>query len=133
MVVSWRYSSLGVWLIDMRLFFLYICRCDIKIYHGMDKEPVKALRQKYLELKRHREMMKREDEKEKSLVSQMESEIRSLETMIENKTKRIEEDEAKLEKFDNMLSHAQNALAQLSNNTKKLEGVIQNELEALKE
>ena len=95
-------------------------------------DPMKSLRQKLFELKKHRDSIKREDDIEKRTISQMEDEVRSLEMMLGKKTRQIEEGEAKLARYDEILHHSQDALARLTENTKKLEGVIENELASLK-
>ena len=98
----------------------------------MEVEPMKNLRQKLLELKKHRESLKREEDIEKRTMGQMEDEIRSLEMMLGKKNRQVEENEAKLARFDEVLKHSQDALGKLAETTKKLEGVIGNELAALK-
>ena len=93
---------------------------------------MKSLKIKLSELKRHRETLKREEDADKRASSQMEEEIKSLETILSRKTKQIEEGEVKLERYDEILKRSQDALVRLTENAKKLEEVIENELAALK-
>ncbi len=98
----------------------------------MEAEPMKNLRQKLIELKKHRDTFKREEDLEKRSMSQIEDEIKSLEMMFQKKTRHIEENEVKLARYDEVLRHSQDALGKLAETTKKLEGVVGNELASLK-
>ncbi len=93
---------------------------------------MKSLRQKLVELKRHRETIKRDDDVERRAMVNLEDEIKTLESSLGKKKHLIEEAEAKLGRYDVVLGHSQEALEKLANNTKKLENVIEKELTTLK-
>ena len=93
---------------------------------------MKGLRLKLLELKKHRETIKREDDYEKRSMKNTEDEIRTLEATLGKRSRQIEENEARLAKYDELLKHSKDALAKLTENTKRLENVITTELDAMK-
>ncbi len=96
-------------------------------------EPMKALRQKLLELRKHRENIKREDDLDKRAMGNMEDEIKTLEASLEKKQRQIADAESRLARYDDVLGHSQTALEKLTENTKRLENVIESELASMKE
>ena len=97
----------------------------------MDEEPIKAVRHKFVELKKCRETLRRHTIAEERSISQLEEQIHMLESLIKEKAQDILENEGKLAKYHTKLEQAQNALKQLSDTSRKLEDVIDMELKSI--
>lgn len=94
----------------------------------MEMDQVGSLRYKLLELKKVRDHMQQESATGAGEITQLEEHLRQLQALLDQKRRTAEERNGKLKRFDTIIFEAENAIRKLTENARKLEGVIEREL-----